>query len=180
MGGDRQHSALDNAKRQRRLPQHRRHLERDPSGTDRCAAGGFRGAGWVSSVLPFCRFPAAHPRTELCAAATDRATEISRLPDSVSEALPLERDESIQTAAVLDTQATVDTVQAESSWDAMQRQIRPEGMHSVVEYASIYENTDLKYDLTAEKLKESVIIRQKDEALLGYRYHLDSQGLRLL
>lgn len=62
----------------------------------------------------------------------------------------------------------------------MQRQIRPEGMHSVVEYASIYENTDLKYDLTAEKLKESVIIRQKDEALLGYRYHLDSQGLRLL
>ncbi len=61
----------------------------------------------------------------------------------------------------------------------MQRQIRPEGMHSVVEYASIYENTDLKYDLTAEKLKESVIIRQKDEALLGYRYHLGSQGLRL-
>lgn len=120
------------------------------------------------------------PGTELCAAATDRATEISRLPDSVSEALPLERDESIQTAAVLDTQATVDTVQAESSWDAMQRQIRPEGMHSVVEYASIYENTNLKYDLTAEKLKESVIIRQKDEALLGYRYHLDSQGLRLL
>lgn len=119
------------------------------------------------------------PGTELYAAATDRAAEISRLPDSVTEALPLERGESIQTAAVRDTQATVDTVQAESSWDAMQRQIRPEGMHSVVEYASIYENTDLKYDLTAEKLKESVIIRQKDEALLGYRYHLDSQGLRL-
>ena len=119
------------------------------------------------------------PGTELYAAATDRAAEISRLPDSVTEALPLERGESIQTAAVRDTQATVDTVQAESSWDAMQRQIRPEGMHSVVEYASIYENTDLKYDLMAEKLKESVIIRQKDEALLGYRYHLDSQGLRL-
>ena len=119
------------------------------------------------------------PGTELYAAATDRAAEISHLPDSVTEALPLERGESIQTAAVRDTQATVDTVQAESSWDAMQRQIRPEGMHSVVEYASIYENTDLKYDLTAEKLKESVIIRQKDEALLGYRYHLDSQGLRL-
>ena len=119
------------------------------------------------------------PGTELYAAATDRAAEISSLPDSVTEALPLERGESIQTAAVRDTQATVDTVQAESSWDAMQRQIRPEGMHSVVEYASIYENTDLKYDLTAEKLKESVIIRQKDEALLGYRYHLDSQGLRL-
>lgn len=120
------------------------------------------------------------PGTELYAAATDRAAEISRLPDSVTEALPLERGESIQTAEIRDTQATVDTVQAESSWDAMQRQIRPEGMHSVVEYASIYENTDLKYDLTAEKLKESVIIRQKDEALLGYRYHLDSQGLRLL
>ena len=119
------------------------------------------------------------PGTELCAAATDRATEISRLPDSVSEALPLERDESIQTAAVLDTQATVDTVQAESSWDAMQRQIRPEGMHSVVEYASIYENTDLKYDLTAEKLKESVIIRQRENALLGYRYHLSAEGLTL-
>ena len=120
------------------------------------------------------------PGTELYAAATDRAAEISRLPDSVTEALPLERGESIQTAEIRDTQATVDTVQAESSWDAMQRQIRPEGMHSVVEYASIYENTDLKYDLTAEKLKESVIIRQKDEALLGYRYHLDSQGLHLL
>ena len=119
------------------------------------------------------------PGAELYAAATDRAAEISRLPDSVTEALPLERGESIQTAEIRDTQATVDTVQAESSWDAMQRQIRPEGMHSVVEYASIYENTDLKYDLTAEKLKESVIIRQKDEALLGYRYHLDSQGLRL-
>ena len=119
------------------------------------------------------------PGTELYAAATDRAAEISRLPDSVTEALPLERGESIQTAAVRDARAAVDTVQAESSWDAMQRQIRPEGMHSVVEYASIYENTDLKYDLTAEKLKESVIIRQKDEALLGYRYHLDSQGLRL-
>ena len=44
----------------------------------------------------------------------------------------------------------------ESPWDAMQRQIRPEGMHSVAECASIYENTGLKYDLTAEKLKESV------------------------
>lgn len=119
------------------------------------------------------------PGTELYAAATDRAAEISSLPDSVTEALPLERGEIIQTAAVRDARAAVDTVQAESSWDAMQRQIRPEGMHSVVEYASIYENTDLKYDLTAEKLKESVIIRQKDEALLGYRYHLDSQGLRL-
>ena len=119
------------------------------------------------------------PGTELYAAATDRAAEISRLPDSVTEALPLERGESIQTAEIRDAQATVNTVRAESSWDAMQRQIRPEGMHSVVEYASIYENTDLKYDLTAEKLKESVIIRQKDEALLGYRYHLDSQGLRL-
>lgn len=119
------------------------------------------------------------PGAELYAAATGRAAEISHLPDSVTESLPLERGESIQTAAVRDTQATVNTVQAESSWDAMQRQIRPEGMHSVVEYASIYENTDLKYDLTAEKLKESVIIRQKDEALLGYRYHLGSQGLRL-
>ena len=119
------------------------------------------------------------PGTELYAAATDRAAEISSLPDSVTEALPLERGESIQTAEIRDAQATVNTVRAESSWDAMQRQIRPEGMHSVVEYASIYENTDLKYDLTAEKLKESVIIRQKDEALLGYRYHLDSQGLRL-
>ena len=119
------------------------------------------------------------PGAEFYAAATDRAAEISRLPDSVTETLPLERGESIQTAAVRDTQATVNTVQAESSGDAMQRQIRPEGMHSVVEYASIYENTDLKYDLTAEKLKESVIIRQKDEALLGYRYHLGSQGLRL-
>ena len=119
------------------------------------------------------------PGAELYAAATDRAAEISSLPDSVTEALPLERGESIQTAEIRDAQATVDTVQAESSWDAMQRQIRPEGMHSVVEYASIYENTDLKYDLTAEKLKESVIIRQKDEALLGYRYHLGSQGLRL-
>lgn len=44
-------------------------------------------------------------------------------------------------------------------------------------YSGIFENTDIRYDLTSNRIKESVIIGSHDAALRGYRYTLQTGEL---
>ena len=44
-------------------------------------------------------------------------------------------------------------------------------------YPSVYNNTNVVYDLSSNRLKESIIIRSYDSALWGYRYELNTGGL---
>ena len=50
-------------------------------------------------------------------------------------------------------------------------------LQSRLVYSDVFENTDILYDLKNDRLKESVVIRQYDDALLGYRYTLDTGTL---
>ena len=49
--------------------------------------------------------------------------------------------------------------------------------HSKLAYASVYDNTEIVYDLTGNRLKESIVISKYDASLWGYRYNLNTGGL---
>ena len=46
-------------------------------------------------------------------------------------------------------------------------------------YQNVYYDTDVTYDLDSNRLKESLILRSYPSELLGYRYHLEAENLRL-
>lgn len=104
---------------------------------------------------------------------------IAELPEEVSDALELPENEQALVLPTQEADVSVSTVDVNTAGDAAQQQIRPEGMHAIAEYTDLFANTDLKYDLTAGRLKESIIIQQPEDALLGYRYHLEASGLTL-
>ena len=52
-----------------------------------------------------------------------------------------------------------------------------ENLSSRVVYPSVYTNTNVIYDLSSNRLKESIVIRSHDAALWGYRYELRTGGL---
>ena len=127
--------------------------------------------------LSFCLVGKLRRTAGLSPQAAADATAGAAMQEALADLFAPAEGEQLMLQATQTTAAAVTAVQAEPDGNA--RQLRPAGMHAVAEYASIYENTDLKYDLTAEKLKESVIIRQRENALLGYRYHLSAEGLTL-
>ncbi|MBQ7025577.1 MAG: DNRLRE domain-containing protein, partial [Peptococcaceae bacterium] len=53
----------------------------------------------------------------------------------------------------------------------------PDKLKSRLTYTNVYSNTNVVYDLTAHKLKESVVIARYDAALQGYRYTLNTGDL---
>ena len=53
----------------------------------------------------------------------------------------------------------------------------PEKLKSRLVYSNVYSNTNVVYDLTGHKLKESVVIAHYDSALQGYRYTLNTGNL---
>ena len=53
----------------------------------------------------------------------------------------------------------------------------PEALKSRLVYSNVYSNTNVVYDLTGYKLKESVVIARYDSELQGYSYTLDTGKL---
>lgn len=62
-------------------------------------------------------------------------------------------------------------------------QLQPEAalnnQRSETVYQDVYHDTDVTYDLDSNRLKESLILRSCPKELLGYRYHLVAENLRL-
>ena len=62
-------------------------------------------------------------------------------------------------------------------------QLQPEAalnnQRSETVYQDVYHDTDVTYDLDSNRLKESLILRSCPKELLGYRYHLEAENLRL-
>ena len=62
-------------------------------------------------------------------------------------------------------------------------QLQPEAalnnQRSETAYQDVYHDTDVTYDLDSNRLKESLILRSCPKELLGYRYHLEAENLRL-
>ena len=52
-------------------------------------------------------------------------------------------------------------------------------LYSAIEYSGIYSNTDLRYDLQSNQLKESVIIKSAKDTLAGYKYVLSAPNMVL-
>ena len=50
---------------------------------------------------------------------------------------------------------------------------------SAIEYADVYSGADLRYDTTAGSLKESVIIKDRQNGSRTYRYNITADGLEL-
>lgn len=50
-------------------------------------------------------------------------------------------------------------------------------LSSRVEYADVYSDTDIVYDLQSNRVKESVVIHRYSSALRGYQYYLDTGDL---
>ncbi len=53
----------------------------------------------------------------------------------------------------------------------------PDKLYAKLTYPEVYSNTSITYDLSGNRLKESVIIQSYDSALWGYRYELNTGGL---
>jgi len=48
---------------------------------------------------------------------------------------------------------------------------------SAIEYPDVYDNTDIRYDVTAGALKESVIIKEQPKGNTTYKYNIKADGL---
>ena len=53
----------------------------------------------------------------------------------------------------------------------------PEKLHSRLEYKNVFENTNIIYDLTSNRVKESIVIEKYNKSLQGYRYTLNAGGM---
>ena len=62
-------------------------------------------------------------------------------------------------------------------------QLQPEAalknQRSEAVYQNVYHDTDVTYDLDSNRLKESLILRSCPKEMLGYRYRLETDSLRL-
>ena len=53
----------------------------------------------------------------------------------------------------------------------------PEKLKSRLSYESVFANTDIVYDMTPHQLKESIVLKQYNAQVQGYRYILNTGGL---
>ena len=65
-------------------------------------------------------------------------------------------------------------VSAFAEGNNIQRETAMAKANAAIEYSSVYQNVDLRYDLNSNKLKESVIINNMESNLRGYRYILET------
>ena len=91
-------------------------------------------------------------------------------------------EENAETYSVQETQLSTATVEEIDLSELKQEADYPETIsektHSRLEYEDVYDNTDVRYDLKSNQLKESIIIGAYDHALLGYAYTLDVGNLQ--
>ena len=86
------------------------------------------------------------------------------------------------TAAAVTTQvnaASAAVLALSTSEAELPQQEYMDKLYSAVSYSDIYANTDLRYDLQSNQLKESVIIKQAKDTLAGYKYTLSAPGMVL-
>ncbi len=88
--------------------------------------------------------------------------------------------ESVTTAPLQASSAQLAAAQetVDHSGTLLEETILPK-LNTALVYEDIYDNTDLRYDLSSHTLKESVIINSPSETLAGYSYTLTTAGLVL-
>ena len=126
--------------------------------------------------------PAANEPAEPSAEPSEEPTSLpsNTVTESVDQTMgSIEAD---QTAATVTTQVNMTRAQVldlSSSAAVLPQQEYTDKLYSAVAYNDIYSNTDLRYDLQSNQLKESVIIKQAKDTLAGYKYTLSAPGMVL-
>ena len=77
------------------------------------------------------------------------------------------------TAAISSTTSTL------ADDDQLQPEAALKNQRSKALYQNVYHDTDVTYDLDSNRLKESLILRSYPKEMLGYRYRLETDSLRL-
>lgn len=77
------------------------------------------------------------------------------------------------TAAISSTTSTL------ADDDQLQPEATLKNQRSEALYQNVYHDTDVTYDLDSNRLKESLILRSCPKEMLGYRYRLETDSLRL-
>ena len=77
------------------------------------------------------------------------------------------------TAAISSTTSTL------ADDDQLQPEAALKNQRSKALYQNVYHDTDVTYDLDSNRLKESLLLRSCPKEMLGYRYRLESDSLRL-
>ena len=77
------------------------------------------------------------------------------------------------TAAISSTTSTL------ADDDQLQPEAALKNQRSEALYQNVYHDTDVAYDLDSNRLKESLILRSCPKEMLGYRYRLETDSLRL-
>ena len=66
-----------------------------------------------------------------------------------------------------------------SAASVAEKQKVPENLYSAITYSNVYANTDLRYNLASDELKESLVINARPASQLGYQYFLKTDSLEL-
>lgn len=105
---------------------------------------------------------------------TDENVESASESDiGILETLGTEENLSLSQPAV-STDAVIHTDdQSDVYADAQYEETVVDTLHAKLEYADVYNNTDIIYELNSNLVKESVVINQFDATLYGYTYLLD-------
>ena len=96
---------------------------------------------------------------------------------SMGEELPGE--DLICVSAGESTAAISSTTSTLADDDQLQPEAALKNQRSEALYQNVYHDTDVAYDLDSNRLKESLILRSCPKEMLGYRYRLETDSLRL-
>lgn len=96
---------------------------------------------------------------------------------SMGEELPCE--DLICVSAGESTAAISSTTSTLADDDQLQPEAALKNQRSEAVYQNVYHDTDVTYDLDSNRLKESLILRSCPKEMLGYRYRLETDSLRL-
>ena len=120
----------------------------------------------------------------------DAAVTVTKDGYTVSFRMSGEQRQSALVQGKERAEATKTVAQAKSSTAQLQQvdytkakeavkypQMVPQKLLSGLLYQEVYSNTDIRYDLSAGQLKESIIINRLDTAVTGYSYTLDTGSL---
>ena len=119
---------------------------------------------------------------------SDSATaDGSTIPDSSTAAPLLDDAEVVQVNesvfAMSQTNSATATVTNDTftfqQEDKILESVVTEGLNTTVEYSSVLDSTDLRYDLISNRLKESIIINSSDVPSEGYRFNIEAENLLL-
>ena len=126
--------------------------------------------------------PAANEPAEPSAEPSEEPTSLpsNTVTENVDQTIgSIEADQTMATVTTQVNMTSAQILDLAASAAELPQQEYMDKLYSAVSYSNIYANTDLRYDLQSNQLKESVIIKQANDTLAGYKYTLSAPSMVL-